>query len=429
MKAVGRLGVCAGAAALVLLAAAQAPVPDALVAGWTNDAVLQYSQDDATPLGDFVAAGSGGLDGAHAMSIGPDGHLYVASVLTDEVLRYDGLTGAPIDAFVPASLGLLHAPTDVKFGPDGAVYVGSFNDGSVHRFDAGTGAHLGAFVAPGAVPGFNAEWMEFHPVTGNLLVSSGPTLSAVLEFDGGDGSLVGAFVAPGAGGLDSPHALAFGPQGDLYVADFANDDVLRYDGTSGAFVEEFVAAGDGGLLQPHGLAFGPDGRLYVTSWGTHEVLRYDGATGDFVDVYVGAQSGGLLNPQAILFRPPTASPWSDVRSGLAGTHGVPCLLGEGTLEPGSPGSLALTDALENTTAALFVGVAELNAPFKGGTLVPAPTLLILGLGTGPAGAITLPFTWPGGLPSGFPIWFQFWVIDPAGPAGLSASNGLKATVP
>jgi hypothetical protein len=33
---------------------------------------------------------------------------------------------------------------------------------------------------------------------------------------------------------------------------------------------------------------------------------------------------------------------------------------------------------------------------------------------------------PPGTPSGVGLWFQAWILDPAGPAGLSASNGVLA---
>ena len=45
-------------------------------------------------------------------------------------------------------------------------------------------------------------------------------------------------------------------------------------------------------------------------------------------------------------------------------------------------------ALENSTSGLFAGLSLLNAPFKGGTLVPAADLLLV-LPTNGAGAINL----------------------------------------
>ncbi len=124
------------------------------------------------------------------------------------------------------------------------------------------------------------------------------------------------------------------------------------------------------------------------------------------------------------------SPWEDVGEGLAGSGGlVPALEGFGTLAAGSAGSLQLVDALPAAPATLVVGITALNAPFKGGVLVPAP-LLLVALLTDPAGEVLLSWSaWPAGIPSGTEVFFQTWVTDSGGPKGLAASQGLKAGTP
>jgi hypothetical protein len=121
--------------------------------------------------------------------------------------------------------------------------------------------------------------------------------------------------------------------------------------------------------------------------------------------------------------------WSFLGAGLAGTGGqVPLLTGTGSLVGGTTATLTLSNALPNTTATLVIGLAQLNAPFKGGLLVPSPDVLVFGLPTGPAGTLALSATWPA-LPSGLTIVFQHWIADPAGPVGFSASNGLQSVTP
>ena len=53
----------------------------------------------------------------------------------------------------------------------------------------------------------------------------------------------------------------------------------RFNGTTGAKIDDFVTIGSGGLDFAWGIAFGPDGDLFVASNRTHNILRYDGATG------------------------------------------------------------------------------------------------------------------------------------------------------
>lgn len=124
----------------------------------------------------------------------------------------------------------------------------------------------------------------------------------------------------------------------------------------------------------------------------------------------------------------TPTQWVDLLNALPGTAGVaPVLGGEGTLLDGDPLQLTLTDALPNSSAALIVGFTQIDAPFKGGVLVPNANLVIPGLPTGPLGVFALPATWPAGIPAGFVTYFQYWVTDAGGPLGFSASNGLSGT--
>ena len=121
--------------------------------------------------------------------------------------------------------------------------------------------------------------------------------------------------------------------------------------------------------------------------------------------------------------------WTDLGHALAGSAGEPHLTGTGTLIANQALTLTLTSALPNSSATLIVGLIAINAPFKGGVLVPKPDVLIFGLPTGPTGTLPLTAHWPGGLPHNFMISFQYWIVDAAGPVGLSASNGLGATTP
>jgi hypothetical protein len=121
--------------------------------------------------------------------------------------------------------------------------------------------------------------------------------------------------------------------------------------------------------------------------------------------------------------------WKDLGLGLAGLNGTPSLGGSGTLLGGDAMSLAIASGRPLSTAALVVGFSQINAPFKGGTMVPAANLLVAGLPLDGAGELTLPGTWPAGLPSGLSIFLQAWIADAAGPHGFSATNGLSATTP
>lgn len=91
-----------------------------------DSAVLRFSL-----LGEFlgVAASGNGLIRPYGNAFGPDGNLYVSSFRTNEILRFDGKTGAFLDVFASDNnngLGRtngLNGPNGLLFGPDGSLYV------------------------------------------------------------------------------------------------------------------------------------------------------------------------------------------------------------------------------------------------------------------------------------------------------------------
>lgn len=121
--------------------------------------------------------------------------------------------------------------------------------------------------------------------------------------------------------------------------------------------------------------------------------------------------------------------WADLGQALAGTAGEPRLVGWGPLLAGGKVHLTLTWARASSLATVVVGLSALQAPFKGGVLVPESDLLIAGLFSDATGQLELPAAWPAGLPSGLETWYQIWIVDPLAPQGLAASNGVRSTTP
>jgi hypothetical protein len=118
---------------------------------------------------------------------------------------------------------------------------------------------------------------------------------------------LGLLFAPGTGGLATPGSMAFGPDGNLYVA--YGFFVNRYHPTTGAFLGQFVDTGDRtGLRYAVGIAWGPDDNLYVATQNTAGVQRYNGTTGAFMDDFVPPGSGGLTAPSHISFTSVNRSP-------------------------------------------------------------------------------------------------------------------------
>lgn len=120
--------------------------------------------------------------------------------------------------------------------------------------------------------------------------------------------------------------------------------------------------------------------------------------------------------------------WEGLGQGLAGSAGVPQLVGQGSLAAGTNSSLELTSARASAPTWMVAGLSALDAPFKGGTLVPDPQLLV-NLTTDGSGAASLPFVMSPGVPAGVQLFVQAWVVDPAAVAGFAASDGLVVSTP
>jgi WD40 repeat protein len=275
-----------------------ASAQDLLVASFGTNSVKRYDGETGVYLGDFVAPGSGGLNGTHDLVFGPDNNLYVSGGFSPYgVFRYNGQTGDFIDVF--ASGGSLNNATGIVFRPDGYLYVVSADSNQVLRYHADTGAFVGAFTnfAFGDQP-INIDFLQ----NGNMLVGLGyfDISNRIALVDGQTGAHLGDFVPRGSAGLSSPNGLLL-KDDYLYVASHHSDEVKRYDALTGTFVDNFIPAGAGGLDGPTEFVFGPDGNLYVSSVNTNSVKEYNGVTGEYIRDF--AVGGGLSGPMALIFLP------------------------------------------------------------------------------------------------------------------------------
>jgi len=80
-----------------------------------------------------------------------------------------------------------------------------------------------------------------------------------------------------------------------------------------------------------------------------------------------------------------------------------------------------------TTLWLMASHNDINAQFKGGVLVPEPTLMFT-LVTAPNGTLTFGSSLPPWLGAAEEFYLQFWQLDPQGPKGFAASNAVLATL-
>lgn len=247
-----------------------APAAEAalLIGNTRSDSIVLFDEINGTLLGDFTTPGANGLRDPDAITIGPDGNVYVSvggnSGLNlfdptypqdSAVLRFN-LKGEFLG--VAAAGNGLTRPYGNAFGPDGNLYVSSFRTNEILRFDGKTGAFIDVFAS-----------------------------------DHNDG-----FGSPD--GLNGPNGLLFGPDGSLYVTtqgsanNVAGDlvflfdsQVLRYSPeqvlgtqpttTPTVFIDQPDTLPDTEFISLLGLAFAPDfSSLYVSDFAGG-IRQYDPA--------------------------------------------------------------------------------------------------------------------------------------------------------
>jgi len=112
------------------------------------------------------------------------------------------------------------------------------------------------------------------PAFADLIVTQG-TLGVAHYTD--DGVSLGTLIAPGTGGPPDARGVAVSPAGDLYISDFANNDILKFN-AAGVFQSIFASGPN--VDVPLGLTFGTGGDLFVASAGAvSNIARVDQNTG------------------------------------------------------------------------------------------------------------------------------------------------------
>lgn len=200
------------------------------------------------------------MQGIHGIAAGPDGGLYVASVVGQSVFRVDRESGAVTIVEGPP-LGM---SDDVWFAPDGRLLWTSILTGQLRAKKLGDSAVQE--LAKG-LPGINAlAYREDGRLFGTQVFLG----DALHEFDPA-GKNPPRKIMENMGGLNG---FDFGPDGLLYGPLWFKKQIVKVDVDKATF--EVVADG---FATPAAANFGPDGMLYVLDAQQGEVVRVDPKTG------------------------------------------------------------------------------------------------------------------------------------------------------
>lgn len=360
-------------------------------------------------------------------------------------------------------------------GSGGIAILGSFGslqDTPVFGFNKGdntgsmTASHEVGHALSLSHDGLNGS--EYHPGTGSGATGWGPIMGApfgqtVVHWSKGDyaGStttqLDASIIAGSSNGMDywpddfgstvataSPLPLScptvnFSSFAGLITTDL-DVDAWRFNTSGGTVtvtadpfapypnldISLALYTGAGALLQTNNPTSATNASISTSLAAGEYVITLEGVgkSGSYSDY--GSRGQYVLTVSA-----PYSSSVSVLGGALAGTGGLtPVLTGTGIACEGNTVSSTLSQAKPNASAWLVFGIGQINLPFKGGVLIPNTSAGgFLPVNTGPSGGLSLPTSWPAGVPSGLALAFQYWIQDAGGPAGFAASNGLEIVAP
>jgi sugar lactone lactonase YvrE len=249
--------------------------------------------------------------------IDADGDLWIASrtgnTLTEYLSTQLASSGAPQPA-VTITGGGLNGPDGLAFDPSGNLWVSNATGSTVVEYAAQQLTVSGNPTPVIAISGsaLSAPARLSFDVYGNLWVPN-PALNTVVQFSApqlrAGGSLTPAITITAVdGSFDSPQALAFDADGNLWVANLSNNMIVEYSPgqllVGGGVTPAGILTVAGGRVSLAALAFDNSGGLWTTSVSTSQLLQF---TPDQV-IAAGSQPPGLTlavaaGPTSLAFNP------------------------------------------------------------------------------------------------------------------------------
>jgi len=242
---------------------------------------ILHSRLDVEPRSNFEKALIGSsphspwdfLKKPFGVAIDARGRILVTDPGTGALLRFDRV-GRKMDVFGVKGAVHLKIPLGVTVGPDGTVYVADPGLAKVVRFSP-DGKVLKVYGHQGEL--INPTDSAVSP-DGTRLYITDSKAHKVVVFDLASGEIVMGFGSRGTapGQFNYPSALAFSPEGDLFVVDQMNSRVQVLT-AGGEVLETFGAlgVGFGNFVRPKDVAINADGLVFVTDAAFGNVQIFD----------------------------------------------------------------------------------------------------------------------------------------------------------
>jgi len=233
---------------------APAGVPGTLLATYSNtNTIEKFDLATGNDLGVFANTG---LNEPEGMAFDSTGHLYVANFAGNSIEKFSP-TGTDLGAFINSGLD---GPFALAFDSSGNLYVANAHisnqtlPGYIEKFSP-AGADLGVFCNTGADP----QYLAFD-TTSNLYVSTAnPNRISKIAPDGTSSIFANFFTVSG---------LSIDSAGNVYASRFSSHDIVKFSPT-GTFLGGFA----GGFGGPTGQVFDAEGNMYVADSANNRISK------------------------------------------------------------------------------------------------------------------------------------------------------------
>jgi DNA-binding beta-propeller fold protein YncE len=246
----------------------------------------------------FAGQIGGGLSG-HAttypggVAIGPDGTIYVADTGNDQVEVIDGTTGALLHRWGTRGLkppGNFNNPRDIAY-LGGLLYIDDEGNNHVQVLKASDGTPVSNNFANYVFPSALGISAGVDSVGQPIILLSEDTLNQIAVFST-DGTPRCTIPVPTANGLPPlPRDAATNAAGAVYVAAYQNDRIDVFGPVVGSTCPQSLTktigssgAGTGQFKRPYGVDFDSNGNLFVADSANDRIEEFS-SNGDYENTY------------------------------------------------------------------------------------------------------------------------------------------------
>ncbi len=236
---------------------------------------------------EFLSASTADLDNPHDVKLSPDGKwLFVSDVGDDRVVILDAESLDLVGHFGADHQDGTH---DVDFDDQGRLLVADTHNHrvTIYQLDGATGTLVGELSEGIRKP----EGVLAGP--GGRVYATGAGTDNLVVYINGE-------AVRETGGLSSPHDVEFAPDGDLWIADAANDRLVRM--TPELEIKTILKGAPYDFSGPRYLDVAPDGTLVVADKYTHsiKIIAEDGTPlGVIGDGSSGEGPGTFKTPEGV----------------------------------------------------------------------------------------------------------------------------------